>query len=454
VAAFITDLFSRRIVGSQVADTLRAKFALDTLEMAIWSCGIKIGDQLVHHSDRGLPPSQLPGEQHLQRLGEARLPAAVAADDDGQLAPSTSSCGTVEQDPTTTSVTCPPGTVVVAQATTATVTDTAIPGQATTPGGTVAFSSGTSGGTFSPAASCTLSATATTAQASCPVTYTPAQVGTGTQTITASYSGDVENTASTGTVTVTVQPTPATLAYTGPQSIAAGTGLVPTASLSSSVAACEASQPVSFTLNANPATGAAGTYPLESATTSSTGIATGASISTSRWQAGAYTITASYAGTANCAPSTATAALAVTTAGLAAAGAGSYPVTGAGTVSFGFIIAKIPHTSAYLGSVSLVSPRKWQLTGTLSGFLMTSATQGQVTGTGNLYWWNPLLSNAHGGWQLAKSGVSFTASFSATTKTASGAFGIQISYTPVSPQPTPLPNSAPVNLTSGAIAVA
>ncbi len=122
------------------------------------------------------------------------------------LAPPTSSCGTVEQDPTTTSVTCTPGTVIVAQATTctATVTDTATAGQATTPTGTVAFSSGTSGGAFSPAASCTLSATAATGQASCPVTYTPGQVGSGTQTITASYSGDIEHTASSGTATVTV----------------------------------------------------------------------------------------------------------------------------------------------------------------------------------------------------------------------------------------------------------
>jgi len=51
--AFVTDLFSRRIVGWQVADTLRAELALDALEMAIWSSGDKIGDQLIHHSDRG-----------------------------------------------------------------------------------------------------------------------------------------------------------------------------------------------------------------------------------------------------------------------------------------------------------------------------------------------------------------------------------------------------------------
>jgi hypothetical protein len=121
------------------------------------------------------------------------------------LAPPTSSCGTVEQDPTTTSVTCAPGTILVAQATacTATVTDTATTGQVT-PTGTAAFTTGTTGGTFTPATSCTLSPDGTTGQASCPVTYTPTQASAGTQTITASYGGDPEHTASTATATVTV----------------------------------------------------------------------------------------------------------------------------------------------------------------------------------------------------------------------------------------------------------
>lgn len=121
------------------------------------------------------------------------------------LAPHTSTCGTVEQDPTTTSVVCTPGTVVVAGATTctATVADTADTGQ-TTPTGTVTFSSDTSGGTFTPDASCTLSATGAPGQASCPVTYTPTQAGTGTQAVTATYGGDIEHTASGGTAAVTV----------------------------------------------------------------------------------------------------------------------------------------------------------------------------------------------------------------------------------------------------------
>ncbi len=66
-AAFVTDLFSRRIVGWQVADTLRAELAVDALEMAIWSCGVRIGDQLIHHSDRGV---QYTSVRYAERLGE------------------------------------------------------------------------------------------------------------------------------------------------------------------------------------------------------------------------------------------------------------------------------------------------------------------------------------------------------------------------------------------------
>jgi putative transposase len=51
--AFVTDLFSRKIVGWQVADHMRAGLALDALEMAIFARRDGIGDQLVHHSDRG-----------------------------------------------------------------------------------------------------------------------------------------------------------------------------------------------------------------------------------------------------------------------------------------------------------------------------------------------------------------------------------------------------------------
>ena len=36
-AAFVTDVFSRRIVGWRVSASLRSDLALDALEMAIWT---------------------------------------------------------------------------------------------------------------------------------------------------------------------------------------------------------------------------------------------------------------------------------------------------------------------------------------------------------------------------------------------------------------------------------
>jgi large repetitive protein len=109
----------------------------------------------------------------------------------------------VTQDPNSTVVTCSPGTVTIGQATTCTavVTDTA--SSPTTPTGAVAFTSDTSGGTFSNG-SCTLSPGNVSGQASCSLTYTPGRIGSGTQNITASYGGDAGHGASSGQAAVTV----------------------------------------------------------------------------------------------------------------------------------------------------------------------------------------------------------------------------------------------------------
>ena len=52
--AFVTDVFSRMIVGWQVSTNLRSDLALDALEMAIHSRQVEPGDGLVHHSERGV----------------------------------------------------------------------------------------------------------------------------------------------------------------------------------------------------------------------------------------------------------------------------------------------------------------------------------------------------------------------------------------------------------------
>jgi YVTN family beta-propeller protein len=99
--------------------------------------------------------------------------------------------------PTTTSISCNPGSVAVNQAAqcTATVMDT------TSPAGTVSFSSSGSG-TFS-AASCTLTSTSSSA-GSCSVFYTPNPGSEGTHVITGTYNGDSTHSGSSGTFSLTV----------------------------------------------------------------------------------------------------------------------------------------------------------------------------------------------------------------------------------------------------------
>ena len=71
--AFVTDVFSRRIVGWRVSRSLRSDLALDALEMALWARG-KNADGLVHHSDRG---SQYLSIRYSERLAEAGAVASV-----------------------------------------------------------------------------------------------------------------------------------------------------------------------------------------------------------------------------------------------------------------------------------------------------------------------------------------------------------------------------------------
>ncbi len=70
--AFVTDLFSREIVGWQVADHLRASLALDALEMAIFARKDQIGGELVHHSDRGVQYTSICYTQRLEDIGAVR----------------------------------------------------------------------------------------------------------------------------------------------------------------------------------------------------------------------------------------------------------------------------------------------------------------------------------------------------------------------------------------------
>jgi hypothetical protein len=153
-------------------------------------------------------------------------------------------------DPTTTAVTCSSGTVAISQPTTctATVTDTASSG-ATTPTGTVSFTSDTSGGSFSGGGSCALAAASTAGQASCSLSYTPGQIGSGTQTITGSYAGDTTHAASSGQATITVTLRTTTTALACPQQRSALVKCTATVSDTSPGTAITPTGTVSFTTN-------------------------------------------------------------------------------------------------------------------------------------------------------------------------------------------------------------
>jgi putative transposase len=76
--AFITDVFSRRIVGWQASTSLRTDLALHALEQAIWDRARpgKSLDGLVHHSDRGV---QYLAIRYTERLAEVGVTNSVGS---------------------------------------------------------------------------------------------------------------------------------------------------------------------------------------------------------------------------------------------------------------------------------------------------------------------------------------------------------------------------------------
>jgi putative transposase len=80
-AAFVLDVYSRLIVGWQVATSLYTDLALDALKMAIWRRENQGADlcKLVHHSDRGV---QYRAIRYTQRLADAGAVTSVGSKGD------------------------------------------------------------------------------------------------------------------------------------------------------------------------------------------------------------------------------------------------------------------------------------------------------------------------------------------------------------------------------------
>jgi len=76
--AFVTDVYSRRIVGWQASRSLKTDLALHALEQAVWERsrhGASL-DGLVHHSDRGV---QYLSIRYTERLAECGVVNSVGS---------------------------------------------------------------------------------------------------------------------------------------------------------------------------------------------------------------------------------------------------------------------------------------------------------------------------------------------------------------------------------------
>jgi putative transposase len=73
-AAFVTDVYPRRVVGWQLSRSLRTDLALDALEMGLWTrrrAGRDVSG-LVHHSDKGVQTGLNRSSQHHLRASASR----------------------------------------------------------------------------------------------------------------------------------------------------------------------------------------------------------------------------------------------------------------------------------------------------------------------------------------------------------------------------------------------
>lgn len=83
--AFVTDVFSRRIVGWQLASNLRTDLPLDALEMAVYQRRPE-NSELIHHSDRGCQYLSIRYTERLAEIGASASVGSVADSYDNALA--------------------------------------------------------------------------------------------------------------------------------------------------------------------------------------------------------------------------------------------------------------------------------------------------------------------------------------------------------------------------------
>jgi putative transposase len=84
--SFVVDTYSRKVVGWSMANTLRAEFVLDALNMAIYTRRPQPG--LIHHSDRGSQYTSVEFSSRLEEVGLLPSMGSVADAYDNSMAES------------------------------------------------------------------------------------------------------------------------------------------------------------------------------------------------------------------------------------------------------------------------------------------------------------------------------------------------------------------------------
>jgi putative transposase len=89
--AFVTDVFSRRIVAWRTTNEMPTRLPLDALEMALWTRG-RAGepvDGLIHHSDSGSQCTSIRYAERLRGVGVLASIGSVGDSYDNAMAEST-----------------------------------------------------------------------------------------------------------------------------------------------------------------------------------------------------------------------------------------------------------------------------------------------------------------------------------------------------------------------------
>ena len=246
----------------------------------------------------------------------------------------------------------------------------------------------------------------------------------GTATADASFAGDANHNGSTATqVTFSIVKGSQTLTYSGDYTRAPGQSVRMTGQQLNVVdrtpAACTGA--ITYALDRNPLTGAVGAYTISATTTAA---------NTTNWLAGVYIVTTSAAADANCNAATLNSVLTIAPNTSRARGGGFY-TDGTSLVNVGFQVAASPSQA---GTFVLNQTGGWRLLGnvtTYNGAFGANPTRRQISGTGNLSYWNGTT------WVSVGSTVAFSVVLTQSTSSVA----TTITYTPTAGQPA-LPSSA------------